>query len=35
LGNVAVRNKGYMEAKGDYVAIMDDDDVMHPQRIEK
>jgi glycosyltransferase involved in cell wall biosynthesis len=29
------RNLGIMEAQGTYVAIMDADDLMHPQRLEK
>ncbi len=32
---VASRNFGIMQAKGDLIAIVEDDDVFHPERIEK
>lgn len=35
LGTGAVYNFGIRLAKGDYIAIMDDDDIAHPERIEK
>jgi len=34
-GVLAAKNRGYLEARGDYVAVMDDDDLMLPERIEK
>lgn len=34
-GACSARNKGIMEAKGKYIALLDEDDVMLPQRLEK
>jgi glycosyltransferase involved in cell wall biosynthesis len=34
-GNYPRRNEGMRRAKGEYIAVMDGDDVAHPQRFEK
>ena len=34
-GNSSARNRGIFESKGKYVALLDDDDQMLPQRLEK
>lgn len=34
IGSVLTRNRGILEAKGDYIAFLDDDDLYMPQRIE-
>jgi len=33
-GNSSARNRGILEANGSYIALLDDDDMMHPWRIE-
>ena len=34
-GPAAARNRGLKEARGAYIALTDDDDISHPQRLEK
>lgn len=33
-GNCSARNRGIMEARGEYIALLDDDDKMYPDRLE-
>ena len=33
LGVVAAKNRGMLACRGDYIALMDDDDLMAPQRL--
>ena len=33
-GNSSARNRGIMEARGEYIALLDDDDLMYPDRLE-
>ncbi len=33
-GNSSARNRGIMEARGEYIALLDDDDKMYPDRLE-
>lgn len=35
VGNSRANNRGFAEAKGEYIACMDADDLCHPQRLEK
>ena len=34
-GNGSARNLGIRESRGEYIALLDDDDLMYPQRLEK
>jgi len=34
-GNSSARNKGIQESRGSYIALLDDDDKMYPQRLAK
>lgn len=33
-GNCSARNRGILEARGQYIALLDDDDKMYPERLE-
>ncbi len=33
-GNCSARNRGILEARGEYMALLDDDDQMYPDRLE-
>lgn len=35
LGRAGAANRGYDEARGEYIAVLDADDTMHPTRLEK
>ncbi|RYG61594.1 MAG: glycosyltransferase family 2 protein [Alphaproteobacteria bacterium] len=35
VGNSRANNRGFAEARGEYIACMDADDICHPQRLEK